>query len=95
MTCLNDTDGDGDCHICHRLPDGCTRRQLAALLTEPEREAAGRLRAWLDDATELSAPTGQADASRFHTAWVGRKDEPTTLSLHDLRAVLEAIEREA
>lgn len=24
--CDNDTNGDGDCHLCHHLPDGCPRK---------------------------------------------------------------------
>ena len=26
MTCPNDTDHDGDCHLCHRLSTGCFMR---------------------------------------------------------------------
>jgi polyferredoxin len=26
-SCKYDTDGDGDCHLCCRLPDGCPYRQ--------------------------------------------------------------------
>jgi hypothetical protein len=29
MTCPNDTDHDGDCHLCHRLPTGCFLRDTA------------------------------------------------------------------
>lgn len=25
-TCPNDTDHDGDCHLCHKLPHGCFLR---------------------------------------------------------------------
>jgi hypothetical protein len=43
MTCPNDTDHDGDCHLCHRLSTGCFLRdttpamqtQLLAALLQP------------------------------------------------------------
>lgn len=28
MSCPNDTDHDGDCHLCHRLPGGCFLRSV-------------------------------------------------------------------
>ena len=30
MSCPNDTDHDGDCHLCHKLPGGCFLRDVAA-----------------------------------------------------------------
>jgi len=30
MTCPNDTDHDGDCHLCHNLPNGCFLRDTLA-----------------------------------------------------------------
>lgn len=29
MTCPNDTDHDGDCHLCAALPSGCFLRDIA------------------------------------------------------------------
>lgn len=36
MSCPNDTDHDGDCHLCHRLPGGCFLRDVAAPLQNLE-----------------------------------------------------------